>query len=348
MQAFGKMFKPFFSQESFAALQESIAQKPTYELMKEAGLSLTTLGKNMAQREEVFMSQWAEKIPVIGAGVRASGRAYVGFLNKLRADVFDDLVTKADKLGLNASQNIDLSKQIAKFVNAATGRGGLGGLEDAAVGLNAMFFSPRLMASRLTLLNPVYYVKADPFVRKEALKSLLTLSAAGGTVIGLAAAGGLKVGTDWRSADFGKIKTGRTRIDIWGGFQQYIRAVGQLYTGEYVSSTTGKVLTLGEGYKPLTRLDILYRQIENKEAPVLSFITQMLKGQDASGEKLNIPKEIGLRFTPMVLQDVYDLATESPELVPLSALGVFGVGLQTYGPRKSKGVEGIQSLLKKR
>jgi len=342
------MFKPFFRQKSFAALQESIAQKPTYELMKKSGLSLTDLGANMAQREEVFMSQWAEKIPVVGAGVRASGRAYVGFLNKLRADVFEDLVTKAEKLGLDPSKNMDLTKQISKFVNAASGRGNMGGLENAAVGLNAMFFSPRLMASRLTLLNPVYYIKADPFVRKEALKSLLTLTGAIGTVLGMAKAGGLDVGMDWRSADFGKIKIGRTRIDIMGGFQQYIRAAGQLYTGEYVSSTTGKVLTLGEGYKPLTRLDILYRQIEAKEAPVLSFITRMLKGQDASGEELNVPKEIGNRFTPMALQDIYDLAKEDPELIPLSALGVFGVGLQTYGPRKLKikGVKSIGSLLK--
>uniref|UniRef100_A0A6H1ZRL5 Large polyvalent protein associated domain-containing protein n=1 Tax=viral metagenome TaxID=1070528 RepID=A0A6H1ZRL5_9ZZZZ len=349
MQSFGKMFKPFFSQESFGALQESIAQKPTYELMKRSGLSLADLGTNMAQREEAFLSQWAEKIPVIGRGVRASGRAYVGFLNKLRADVFDDLVTKADKLGLNPSTNMDLTKQIANLVNAATGRGGMGELERAAVGLNAVFFSPRLIASRLTLLNPVYYVKADPMVRKEALKSLLALVGAGGTVLGVASASGLKVGADWRSADFGKIVAGRTRIDIWGGFQQYIRMAGQLFTGEYVSSTTGKVLTLGEGYKPLTRKDILYRQIESKTAPVFSFILRMAEGQDASGEKLSISKEVKDRLTPMVLQDMYEIAKENPELLPVSALGVFGVGIQTYGPRKLnlRGFGSIDSLLKK-
>ena len=349
MQAFGKMFKPFFSQKSFNTLQESIAQKPTYGLMRESGLSLTDLGTNMAQREEAFISQWAEKIPVIGAGVRASGRAYVGFLNKLRADVFEDLVTKAGNMGLDPSKNMDLTKQIAGFVNAASGRGGMGALERAAVGLNAVFFSPRLIASRLTLLNPLYYVKADPFVRKEALKSLFALLGAGGTVLGMAKAGGLEVGMDWRSADFGKIKVGRTRIDIWGGFQQYVRMAGQLYTGEYVSSTTGKVLTLGEGYKPLTRKDILYRQIESKTAPVFSFIIRMLEGQAASGEKLSIPKEVKDRLTPMVLQDMYDIAKENPELLPVSALGVFGVGIQTYGPPRSKikGIKGIGSLLKK-
>ena len=348
MQAFGKMFKPFFSQKSFNALQESIAKKPTYELMKKSGLSLTDLGTNMAQREEAFISQWAEKIPVVGAGVRASGRAYVGFLNKLRADVFEDLVIKAGRLGLDPSKNMDLTRQIAKFVNAASGRGSLGALEKAAVGLSTVLFSPRLIGSRLTLLNPAYYIKADPFVRKEALKSLIALTGAGGTVLGAAKAGGLEVGMDWRSADFGKIKVGRTRIDIWGGFQQYIRMAGQLYTGEYVSSTTGKVITLGERYRGLTRKEILYRQAESKLSPVASFIKVMLTGKDPSGEELNVSKEVRDRLTPMVLQDIYEIAKENPELLPVSALGVFGVGIQTYGPTKTniKGIKSIKGLTK--
>jgi len=348
MQSFGKMFKLFPSEKAFAALQESIAQKPTYGLMKESGLSLMEMGSSMAKREEIFMSQWAEKIPVIGRGVRASGRAYVGFLNKLRADVFEDLVNKAQKLGLDPSNNMDLVQGIANFVNAGTGRGGLGALENAAVGLNAAFFSPRLMASRLTLLNPIYYVKQDPFVRKEALQSLFTLAGTIGTTLGIARAGGLKVGTDVRSADFGKIKVGNTRIDIMGGFQQYIRAAGQLISGEYVSSTTGKVMTLGEGYRPLTRWEILVRQAETKTAPVLSFIIAMLKGKDIAGKDISVPKEVGSRFVPMVMQDVYDLAKDDPDLVPLASLGIFGVGLQTYKntQRSSGGLGGLKGLEK--
>lgn len=342
-QAFFKMFKQFGSERAFLAAEESIAQKSTYNLMREGGLSLTKMGERMALREEAFMSQWAERIPLIGRGVKASGRAHMGFLNKLRADVFEDLVLKAEKLGLDPRNNMDLTKQIAKFVNAASGRGNLGSLERSAVILNTFFFSPRLMSSRLTLLNPVYYVKADPFVRKEALKSLLTTAGAVGTVLGLAKAGGAEVSLDPRSADFLKIKIDKTRIDIMGGFQQYIRAAAQLISGQYVSSTTGKVMTLGEGYRPLTRLEILYRQIESKEAPIFSFTTQMLKGRDIQGEKLSIPKEVADRFIPMVLRDVYDIAQEDPTLLPITALGFFGVGLQTYGetPKIRGGIEGL-------
>jgi hypothetical protein len=144
-------------------------------------------------------------------------------------------------------------------------------------------------------MNPYNYIAASPTVRKEMLKSVLTVTGAGMTVLGLAKANGLKVGDDWRSSDFGKIIIGKTRLDIWGGFQQYARMFGQLYTGQYVSSVTGKLTTLGEGYKPISRFDILQRQIESKEAPVLSFITSILKTkrvEDICGSTLLVPTSL--------------------------------------------------------
>ncbi len=327
--AFGEMFKFFGSEKALTELSKNIASRPTYELMREHGLALTDLGTGLTEREERFMSNLAEKIPGIGKIVRASGRAYTGFLNKLRADVFDDLYNKAKFLGIKETDK--LSDDLVEFINAATGRGNLPGkLENAAVALNSVFFSPRLMASRLSLLNPMFYISKEPFVRKEALKSLFTFASVVFTILGLAALAGMEVGMDWRSSDFAKIKIGNTRIDIMAGFQQYLRMAGQLITGEYVSSVTGKVITLGEGYKPLTRFDIILRQLENKEAPVASFITSLLRQQTFMGEEFSVTKEIRERFTPMVLSDLVEMATSSPELLPLGLLGLFGVGVQTY------------------
>ncbi len=244
--------------------------------------------------------------------------------------MFDDLIKKASNLGLNPRSNPDFAKEIANFVNNATGRGELGGLQKSAIILNSFFFSPRLMASRLSLLNPLYYLTADPFVRKEAMKSLLSFAGIAMTILGLSKMAGAEVGVDWRSADFGKIKVGNTRIDILGGFQQYIRLAGQLISGQIISSTTGKIMTLGEGYRPLTREDILLRFFEYKEAPIFSFLTALMKGQDFEGKPINVPKEVGMRFIPMAAQDIYDIAKDDPNLLPVSVLGLFGVGLQTY------------------
>lgn len=330
--AFGNMFKYFFNEDSYRGLLKDIKSRPTYELMKDARLSITDIGKKLYGREESFMSNLAEQIPLIGHGVRASNRAYSGFLNKLRADVFDDLIRIAK------SQNIPIEgkvlKDIGSFVNAATGRANLPGqLERASVALNSIFFSPKLMASRLTLLNPAYYVSLSPMVRKEALKSLFTFATTAGTVIGLAKMGGANVGSDPRSADFGKIKVGNTRYDILGGFQQYIRLAAQMLSGEHISSTTGVKTTVGEGYKSLSRAGIIGRFIESKEAPIASFTTKMLRGKEYSGETFSVPKEIASRFTPMIVQDMIEVAKErgpSGTLMDIPAL--FGVGVQTYSP----------------
>lgn len=336
--AFKKMFQAFKSEEAYTSIQDSIITHPDYQLARDSRLSLTDLDAILGTREEHFMSSWAERIPVIGEGIKASGRAYIGFLNKLRFDVFTDLVNKADALGLEPRKNRDLLKGISDFINNATGRGTLPrGLQNSAVALNSIFFSPRLLFSRLNLLNPMFYVKQDPFVRKEALKSLFSFLGAGLTALTLAKMVGAEVGSDPRSSDFGKIRIKNTRFDLWGGFQPLVRVMGQLISGKYISSTTGKEMTLGEGYKPMTRADIVQRFLEGKLAPIPSFIVTLMKQQGPLGQELDVPKEIGKRFVPMILQDTYDLAKENPELVPASVLSIFGIGVQTYEDRQRKG-----------
>lgn len=333
-----KQFRWFKSDKAYLETMKIISENPNYELAVESGVSFTEMDSIMTEREELFASQWAEKIPVVGRGVRASARAYTAFANKFRMDIFDSMVQDAEALGLDPQSNADLTKQIADLVNSATGRGDLGQFERAALALNAFFFSPRLMASRVglltKLLQPSFYTTQTPYVRKEYLKILLTWLGTGMTIATLAKMAGADVGIDSRSSDFGKIKIGPTRIDVWGGFQQYVRMAAQLISGEYISSTTGKKLTLGEGYKPLTRLDILYHQLEGKEAPIFSLATRMLKGQDITGKKVSFTKELALRFVPMVIQDLYDVIKENPKAVWTSILSPFGVGVQTYSDKK--------------
>jgi len=326
-KAFGQQFKYFFSDKAYQNFKADIVTSPNYDLYLKYKLPLADIQKGLSSREERFMSTWAEKIPFVGRVVSASNRAYTGLLNRLRLNIFDDFIEKGKILKITDEKFFN---DAAEFAGSATGRGGLGSLENAAVALNSTFFSPRLMASRLRLLNPVYYAKLHPVVRKEALKSLFAFAGTITGVLALAKMGGADVGVNPNSADFGKIKIGKTRIDIMGGFQQYIRMASQIITGKYVSSTTGKEMTLGEGYKAMTRWDILLRQLQSKESPVASFITALMQGQDYAGKPLKISKEIVNRFTPMVIQDIIDLAKEDPKLIPLGALGMVGMGLQTY------------------
>ena len=330
LPAFGSMFRQFASEQAFQAAQAQIKGRPTYDLMRQARLALTEIGEFASNREEQFMSRWGERIPLIGVGVKASNRAYVGFLNKLRADVFDDLYKKGQALGVADDPNFLSS--VSSFVNAATGRGGVGSLERSAVVLNSVFFSPRLMASRLSLLNPGFYVQQHPTVRKEAVKSLLTFASTGMTVLGLAKLNGASIGVDPRNPDFGKIRVGNTRFDIWGGFQQYIRGAAQLITGRKISSTTGREIVLGEGYRATSRLDIVSQFLKSKQAPIVSLLTTLLEGKTITGQAPRFPVEVVDRFIPMFVQDAFEVIREhGPAKGWMGIPGAFGVGAQTYG-----------------
>lgn len=180
-------------------------------------------------------------------------------------------------------------------------------------------------------MRPDYYIRLDPFTRKQAMGDLVKFVGTGLSVLTLAKMNGAEVGGDPRSADFGKIKIGNTRFDIWGGFQQYARAIGQLLTGQQISTTSNKLMTLGEGYKATTRKDIAQRFGESKLAPVPQFINQMMQGTTAIGGKFEPGKEVINRFIPLVWQDLSEAVQEHGAAGVLTGIpSTFGVGTQTY------------------
>lgn len=334
------MFQAFASEKNSKALQMEIKSRPTWELMKRGGLAIVDPHSHyLADREEAFMTDLAEKIPVVGRGVNASNRAYSGFLNKLRADVFDDFVRQYENLGINLSTDTKKLREIARFINSATGRGDLGKLGNpAAPALAGVFFSPRLIAARLYMLSPHIYMKKDPILRKEAWKSLLSISALALTTAGLAKYGlGMDVEDDPRSADFMKPKVGNTRYDFLGGFQQYIRLGAQLITGE-TKNAKGKMksLTSGDFGQP-TRRDVAVQFGLNKLAPIPAFISDWLEGKDATGKKFKMTDELANHLIPLAIQDMTDAYKEwGMAGIPMAAPSIFGVGVQTYKPRPSK------------
>lgn len=330
--SFNTMFKAFGHESAFDAAQESIKNNPTYPLMKEHGLALAELGTDLTKREENFMSNWGNKVPL----VKRSERAYTAFLNKVRADTFSDLVTKAESInpdGLSPKALDDL----AGFINNATGRGDLGSWNQAATKLNGIFFSPRLIASRVNLLNPVYYYKLDPFVRKEAVKSLITLGGIALTVTSLAKMAGASVEADPRSSDFAKIKAGNTRYDILGGFGQYL-TLGARLAMNSTKTSRGDVKELGKGYKADTRKTIVEKFGENKFAPVPGYVRDYLDGKNPVGEPFDPKSSTAKLFVPLFLQDAKDVIKEQGAVrgAAMSIPGLFGVGMQTYDANKKK------------
>jgi hypothetical protein len=332
-----EMFKLMEGKGNYEALMKEIAQHENYQWAKDSGLEITEMPsksgthfyeprksktgkvleqileekpKDMPMREEQFYSEIAEKIP----GVGWSGRVYTGFLNKLRFDTFNSLVKDAERLGKKPQNNPKMVQDIATFINSATGRGKLKA-RDIHSFLNTFFFSPRLIKARIDMLNPVYYAKLHPYARKQALKSLFTVLGAGSTVLGLVKAFNLgELEGDPSSADFAKIKVGNTRVDIWGGNQQFIVPLWRI--------------------KGISRYDVALRSLEYKESPPFAFLTALMKGKDEKGKPVKVKDEALEMIYPLFLKDVADIAKDDPDLIPLSFLGAIGFGLQTYEKRK--------------
>jgi hypothetical protein len=350
------MFRAAGKESNYHEIQQSIRNNEYYPLAKQDGVSFTDL-EELSHREEPYQSRLAEDIPIVGKVVRGSERAYTAFANKLRMDTYASLMKDAGDLKLNPEQNVMLRKQIAKFINTATGRGPLSigslgtkefneGLEASGPMLNAVFFSPRLISSRLHMIgkgldprtwaaaNPMTYMTADKFVRQQYLKSWLSFLGAGSTMMGLySLIPGATINKDPNNSDFGKVKIGRTRIDVWGGEQQYVTLLSRLISGKETSPITGKTTKLNTGrFGAPDKMDVAIKFGRSKLSPFASFFWDVMSSRNFAGQPTTVPSALWERFHPMVTQDLWDLYKQDPRMTPLIAGGIFGQGVQTYNP----------------
>jgi hypothetical protein len=339
-KAFAEMLRQWYSKDVADTWLADLKDSPGYQLMQLSGLYIADrTNAKVTAKEEDFQSNLAEKIPLAGRLVAKSERAYVAYLNKMRADLFMNGVNVLQNDGVSFASNPKAYKALATYINASTGRGNLGMLEKAAPILNTTFFSPRLMASRIQLLtnwaNPSFYKNTPAAVRKMYFKDMGTFIAFGMGILALAALSGADTEEDPRSPDFGKIRSGNTRWDIWGGFQQFVRYASQIATGEKKSTASGKITPLdGSSYSKETRMSVIGNFIRSKLAPVPSAVVDYLYGENMIGDPFNLSNTIISRISPLVWQGVYESAKQDGWLFAITATGVpsiLGIGVQTYG-----------------
>jgi hypothetical protein len=327
-----EMLKMFNDEKVYKAAMDDISNHPLFKNAVDNGLELTGLSVG---KEERFLNTAMEEIPGYGRVVRASDRAYTGFLNKLRFDTYNSLLNDAVAAGYKPGKDKALAKDIAQFVNEATGRGGLGKVgEKGASLLNSAFYSPRLGMGRLRMINrvinPYMYYKQSAFVRKEALKSAISLASFNMTVNGLAVAAGGKVTYDITNSDFMKNKFGNTRVDLGAGFLQPLVLAGRIITGKNTSSTSGRTSELGTGYGQTSEGDLIKRFLTSKEAPLIGLATDLWTGKDFQGQDKNRAGAVVERFVPMILSDLKEIIEDDPKMIPLIIPGILGASVQTY------------------
>jgi hypothetical protein len=370
--SFLKMFSMIgkSGETNYKFLMKKIATHPNYELMQKARLAFSSLDGELSLREEDFQTEIARKIPVYGKIVKASEQAYAGFLNKLRADMFNKFVGEYQKAGIELDDEI--LKGLGKFINAGTGRAELPEfLRPSSTIINATFFSGRLMYSRVQMLNPVFYAqlpgdlfKKGPSVKKMALKSLGSFGTIALLVNGALNAlwpDEVETELDPRASDFLKVKVGDTRFDIGGGFNQYLilgaRTSTWLYNnalgfGERVlddyagidnsltdakvankKTAAGNFRTYGnDEFNQDTYAGALADFFRSKLSPQASYVVDAMVGTDFIGREFTVEGSLASRLIPMTVSGVYEAyAEDSP--VPLPVVftsSLFGVGVNTY------------------
>lgn len=351
VNSFYWMSKAFVSEGAAEAVETQIKNGRNYKEFSDAGLFLAGRGGKEAVditlREEAFMSKWAHIIP----GIKQSERAYVTFLNKLRYDTMENVVQGwrrgggtetwrsrglAGKIpGVKAHESFGSEqdiRELALFLNRATGRGGLGPLEGSAPILNAVFFSPRLQAGRLAM--PLSLVSKSRAVRQQTARDLALFIGTGIGILSLVKMSGqADVETDPRSTDFGRIKfkDSGQRLDFWGGYQPIVRFASQLIAGRK-SLNTGdlKTLTWDE------RGEATWRFIRSKFGPPAAATHDILSGESIIGEEVSLHgasgvKQLKERLVPLFVQDMWEAIEEEGLMGGYRALpAFFGASVMTF------------------
>jgi hypothetical protein len=359
-----EQFKYFASEENYKNAQADISGSPDYETAKRAGLGITSIDGKLNDREEAIQSsllqQWSKALSDktgLPDAIRASSRAFTGYLNYVRFGRFEDLMNAARLKGVDVSKGSVGAENIADMVNSFTGRGkSLFGIDmkNQQAMLNNIFFSPRKMAGAVDMFNPWTYLdpKVDPSLRIAMIKQLTGSLLVTGSLMTLAKLMGAKVQTNPDATDFGKIGIGNSTIDITGGNASYVRLVAQVISGK-MESGTGKTSTLGAPiyttsktgkqektpFTAPTRADQALTYLRDHTSPVVATIWDWFAGSNVVGQPVTVKGEAMNELSPLVAQAFYDMYKNDPstfdKVWPLLP-AIFGFSTQSTAPTPPK------------
>lgn len=342
-KAIGPMFRSFFDEDYAKKVLDDLQVHPGFKDFVDSGGEFTGFsGYSFRKSEEQFANRLFDtKLSgtALGAGVKASERAYTVFLNKLRLDVFHSLTKNWSGTPKSA-----YFEEIATMVNNMTGRAKIPG-QSVADGklLNAIAFAPKFVYSRFAA--PIQLLTAPPEVRKQIAKELGSFVGTGMMVMYLAHKAGADIDINPTSSDFGKVKVGNTRYDFWGGYSQIARAVAQTVTGQYTASNN-------QTYDA-NRAETVGKFLQSKLAPVPGLTIDVLRGETFTGEEITadpafMSTQLANRVAPLFLQDVVEsMQTDGLEGALKTLPAGLGLGAQTYTSLRDEQNVVAQEMFKK-
>lgn len=348
-KALPRTFKALFADPVTArAIDLDTLNDPRAPLARESGVHLDDTTTKLAKKEEIVMSRWGDKTPIV-RNFNQAGRV---FLNKVRLDSFKAL---ADMDPRFSPQELE---SLAAYVNQSTGRGSLGTWgERNAVALSRTLFSPRFLTSRFQYIagNSLWGGTAATrkLLAKEYARTLIGL----GTMYSLyefGFAGDDKdgyqpVNFDPRSAMFGKMKIGNTTIDPLAGLSQAVvfsartgltaaDAAG-IETGPQYMTNKGNLVDLREPkFGQDDWGDVATRFARSKLHPIPGTVLNLMKGRDVAGQPVSLSSEAVNFVSPMTYPDIYEALKEQDidDGTAITLLALLGAGVNTYQEKEAR------------
>ena len=265
--------------------------------------------------------------------VAGSNRAFAVFLNLTRMTLFDALVEANFK---NRPPTETELQVIGNWVNVATGRGKLN--PGWAAVMSKIFWAPKLAASRVQFLafQPLYTgqragsAKARRIVAFEMARvwsSMIFLYFIGRAFLTQ------KQEDDPTSSDFAKWIQNNTRIDPWGGIQQYIVLTARTLMGRAKTTEGNYRQYFSEEKAYPTGLAMTYWNfMRSKFRPdVAAFIDVLTRG-DFRGDRTTVKGEVENLTTPLSLREVVAIMEDNgiPKGVILQILNTHGLSVDVY------------------
>jgi hypothetical protein len=344
---FTSQMRALVSEDYARAVESSIRDDPLFGILaqktgaRKHALDITEFGPDRAlvAGEEPFMSTLFSRFP----GIRGSERGYATFLNKLRWDISKDTYSQWVQSGVKFTDaDVD---NLVQWMNIATGRGNIPLLSPSGLeAMNAVFFSPRLLASRFqapfkivsfnALESPatVARIYGNVGIRKMVAKDLAAFVGTGiGVMSLLNRLPGVEVTANPFSSDFGKIRVGKTSIEFWGGYQQLARYGAQILFQKAERPTRG-----GE-VRGVPWALLGGRFLRSKLAPGPSLLTDVWLRKDFLGRPIDVRTPTGLggqafaRLTPFFVRDLIEAYNEQGLVSGALALtGGIGASVGTF------------------
>lgn len=296
--------------------------------------------------EEAFPSSLPEYIPVLGRLFKASEVAFNGGALKMRADLADLYIEMAEENGVDVKDERQ-ADGLGELVAQMTGRGDIGRLEVYGKEINALVFSIKFLSSNIRTLfggakNTVTLAlparKNMTFAQKQSAKNFMKIVMSVATILFLANLMDKDaVEKDPRSANFGKIKVGNTKIDVTGGMASLVvlasRLIPTQHKGEFgwwtKSSTTNKYTKMAQGnFGEQTPGGVFMNFLGSKLSPLAGAVRDIYRGRDFSGQKPTPASLVKQLTYPIALQNLIDSLDDSGRNMLISNISEM-LGLQS-------------------